>query len=52
MKKIKWALVLVVLGCCLAAAVGCAPALGSPSDVRVDEEELALTWSPVGNATY
>ena len=44
MKKIKWALVLVVLGCCLAAAVGCAPALGSPSDVRVDEEELALSF--------
>ncbi len=52
MKKIRWAIVLFLSGCCLAIFAGCAPALESPTDVSVDNVELVLTWSPVDNATY
>lgn len=53
MKKIRYYLLLVLLLGVSLAALGCgAPKLSKPSNLRVDEATLTLSWSAVPNARY
>ena len=50
MKKLRAPYLLILIFCMLALA-GCSGGLGRPSDLKVNETDWVLSWSPVENAT-
>lgn len=51
MKKLRWALLSALMICCFLIFGSCGPALSKPTNLKIDETNLTLSWDSVESAT-
>ncbi|MBQ8885046.1 MAG: leucine-rich repeat domain-containing protein [Clostridia bacterium] len=52
MKKFRLFIFFSLIICCFLAFAGCAPALPRPTDLKIDQDTLTLSWKEVETADY